>query len=314
MRDKEFLWVEKYRPKTIEDCVLPERIKSIFRKQVETGEVQNMILVGPPGVGKTSVAVALCDEIGLAHSKINASLNRGIDTLRVHISNYASTVPLQGRYKVQILDEADGMSKDAQDAFKGVIEQYSKNCKFILTANDNTFIEPIVSRCVVVDFNVHPSERQELAAAYMKAINKIAEAEGFAYDKKPMAQVIMDHFPDFRKIINTVQLSVSRSKNNTFYMEDYMSALTVDMDDVFVYMKEKDFDGIRKWVVDNMPPNPKKFFRDTYLGLKSKVDEGSIPIAVLITGKYQHMATTAVDQEINIVAYLTELMLECEFK
>jgi replication factor C small subunit len=315
MKDKEFLWVEKYRPQTVEDCVLPERIKKIFREQVKTGKVLNMILTGPPGIGKTTVAIALCKEIGLTYSKINASRDRGIDVLRNHIQNFASTVSLTGGYKVQILDEADNLTEDMQKAFRGAIEDFSNNCKFILTSNyESNFIEPLISRCLLVDFTFEKTEKTEVATAFFKSVINILNKEEVAYQKDIVARVIKENFPDFRKTLIVLQACAQASGNNAINTESYIKNRTVDVGSLMEMVKTKDFDGVRAWLVDNMPNDPKKLFRSVYEALRAYVDEGSIPTAVLVTAKYQDMSTRAVDQEINAAAYLTELMLECEFK
>lgn len=309
----EFLWVEKYRPSKICDAVLPEELKSTFQQIVDSGEVPNMLFSGTAGVGKTTVAKAICNELDLDYILINGSENGNIDTLRGTIKQFASTVSLQGGYKVVILDEADYLNpQSTQPALRGFIEEFSNNCRFILTCNfKNRIIEPLHSRCSIYDFSIPGKARPQMAGQIFKRIGKILENENIGYDPKALAEVVNRYFPDYRRVINECQrYGVSGTID---------AGILVNLGDVSVknlmgYIRTKDFKSMRKWVVDNIDTEPQVIFRVIYDNLSEYLNPQSIPQIILIIAEYQYKNAFVADHEINVVACLTEIMGSAEFK
>jgi len=306
------LWVEKYRPKTIEDCILPDGIKSTFQEYVNRKEIPNLLLAGSAGVGKTTIAKALCEEVGCDYIMINGSDESGIDVLRNKIKNYASSMSLSGGRKVVIIDEADYLNPNStQPAMRGAIEEFASNCSFIFTCNfKNRIIDPIHSRCTVVDFKINGS-KQKMAAAFFKRAEWILEQEGITYDKSVVAAVITKHFPDNRRVLNELQ---RYSVSGTIDKGILASVSDVQMNELVSSVMNKDFASCRKWVTNNLDNDITRIFRNIYDALYDKLKPNSVPQMVLILAKYQYQAAFVADHEINLIACLTELMVECEFK
>jgi len=305
------LWVEKYRPKTIEDCILPDSLKATFQEYVNRKEIPNLLLSGTAGVGKTTVAKALCEEVGCDYIVINGSDENGVETIRVKIKNYASSVSLMGGRKVIILDEADYLSHQAQAILRGSIEEFSNNCSFIFTCNfKNKIIDPIHSRCTVVDFKLNGS-KAKMATAFFKRVENILTQENITYEKDVVAAIITKHFPDNRRILNELQrygVSGTIDKGILGHVAD------VDLNDLIKSLKSKDFAGARKWVAQNQDNDPAKIYRKIYDGLYELLQPNSVPQLVLHLAKYQYQAAFVPDHEINMIACLTEVMVDCEFK
>ena len=309
----EFLWVEKYRPHKIEDCVLPDRIKSAFQEYVNNGEIPNLLLSGPAGCGKTTAAMAMCDEIGCNYLFINSSEERGIDVLRTKVVGYASTVSLTGGRKVIILDEADGLTPDTQDALRGVIEKFSSNCSFIFTCNFKAKIKDAIhSRCSVVDFTLKASEKPTMAAKMYKRLEQILSNEDTTYDKQVLAKVVEKYFPDYRRTLGELQ-RYSVSGNIDASIVPQLDSIR-SLNELVNALKNKDFGAMRKWVVVNSDIDPSRIYRSVYDGLNEYLKAESIPAAVVTLAKYQYQAAFVADQELNLVACLTEIMVECEVK
>ena len=314
MRD-EFLWVEKYRPKTIEECILLESIKKTFLDFLDKGEIPNMLLAGPAGCGKTTVAKALCNQLGADVYVINGSdEGRFLDTVRNNAKNFASTVSLssEAKHKVIIIDEADNTTPDVQLLLRASIEEFSGNCRFIFTCNyKNKIIEPLHSRCAVVDFGIKGKAKQEIAAAFFGRLVSILEQERIEADKKVLAQLINKHFPDWRRVLNECQRYSVSGKIDSGILATFSD---VAVNDLLKNLKEKNFTEVRKWVVDNLDNDTGVLLRRIYDTLYTALVPGSIPAAVLIIAKYQYQIAFVADQEINMLACLTEIMVECEFK
>ena len=314
MRD-EFLWVEKYRPKKIEDCILPENIKKTFRDFLNKGEVPNLLLSGPAGCGKTTVAKALCNELGVDSYVINGSdEGRFLDTVRNNAKNFASTVSLssEAKHKVIIIDEADNTTPDVQLLLRASIEEFSNNCRFIFTCNyKNKIIEPLHSRCAVVEFGIQGKSKQEIAAKFFGRLVSILEQERIEADKKVLAELINKHFPDWRRVLNECQRYAVGGKIDTGILAHFSD---VKVNDLIKNLKEKDFPQVRKWCVDNLDNDPAVLLRRIYDSLYTSLVSSTIPAAVLILAKYQYQIAFVADQEINLLACLTEIMVECEFK
>jgi DNA polymerase III delta prime subunit len=305
------LWTEKYRPSKIEDCILPDAVKKTFQEYVDRKEIPNLLLAGTAGVGKTTIAKALCQEVGCDYIVINGSDESGIDVLRTKIKNYASSMSLHGGRKVVIIDEADYLNPNStQPAMRGAIEEFASNCSFIFTCNfKNRIIDPIHSRCSVIDFKVNGS-KAKLAAQFMKRVEWILEQENVEYDKQVVAAVITKHFPDNRRILNELQrYSVSGSIDKGILS----SVADVQIQELITALKEKDFSGARKWVANNIDNDPVRIYRKIYDSMYDHIKSQSIPQCVLILSKYQYQSAFAADQEINLVACLTEMMVDCEF-
>ena len=311
----EFLWVEKYRPKTIEDCILPTSIKKTFQDFLDKGEVPNLLLSGPAGCGKTTVAKALCNELGVDVYVINGSdEGRFLDTVRNTAKNFASTVSLSSdaKHKVIIIDEADNTTNDVQLLLRAFTEEFSGNCRFIFTCNfKNKIIEPLHSRCACIDFSTNSKVRPQLAAQFFKRLQEILVAESIESDNKVLVELINKHFPDWRRVINECQRYSSSGKIDSGILATFSD---VKVNDLIKYLKEKDFKEVRKWVVNNLDNDASVLLRRIYDSLYESLVSGSIPAAVLVIAKYQYQVAFVADQEINMLACLTELMVECEFK
>ena len=314
MRD-EFLWVEKYRPKTIEDCILPDGIKKTFKDFLERGEVPNLLLSGPPGCGKTTVAKALCEELGADYYVINGSdEGRFLDTVRNNAKNFASTVSLSStaKHKVIIIDEADNTTPDVQLCLRAFTEEFIGNCRFVFTCNyRNKIIQPLHSRCAVIDFTLKGKEKQALAGQFFKRLQEILTVEKVDFEGKVLAELINKHFPDWRRVLNELQRYSVSGKIDTGILAAFSNVKT---DDLFRFLKEKDFPATRKWVVDNLDNDPAVLHRSVYDALYQHLAGPGIAAAVLIIAKYQYQSSFVADQEINMLACLTEIMVECEFK
>lgn len=308
-----FLWVEQYRPKTVDDCILPQSLKDTFKEFVEQGNVPNIILSGGPGVGKTTIAKAVLDEIGATYMMINGSEESGIDVLRTKIKNFASTVSLEGGRKYLILDEADYLNaQSTQPALRGFMEEFHKNCGFILTCNyKNRLIEPLHSRCSVIDFTIPKSEKPNLAMDFMKRVEFILQSENVEYDKKVLIEVIQRHFPDWRRSLNELQRYSVSGRIDAGILVDMAE---INIKELMKFMKEKEFTHVRKWVVNNLDMDSVRLFRSVYDNLYTFLDHSTIPHAVIILAEYQHRAAFVADQEINTLACLTEIMAKVKFK
>ena len=311
----DFLWVEKYRPEKVDDCILPDESKKMFKGFLEQGEIPNLLLSGPAGIGKTTIAKALCRELGADFYVINGSdEGRFLDTVRNQAKTFASTVSLTSgsSHKIIIVDEADNTTPDVQLLLRASIEEFQKNCRFIFTCNyKNKIIEPLHSRCSVVDFHIKGKEKAQLASAFLKRINSILEQEGIDFELKVVAEVIQKHFPDFRRTLNELQRYASRGKIDTGIMAQVAD---VKISDLVGYLKGREFTNMKKWVSSNIDNEPQVIMRKIYDNLYTYLLPKSIPEAVLVIGEYQYKATFVMDQEINLVAFLTELMMRCEFK
>ena len=311
----DFIWVEKYRPKTIEECILPQRTKKTFQDFVNKGEIPNMLLSGPPGIGKTTVAKALCHQLGADFYVINGSdEGRFLDTVRNNAKNFASTVSLtsDSKHKVIIIDEADNTTSDVQLLLRASIEEFSSNCRFIFTCNyKNKIIEPLHSRCSVVDFSVSKKDKPTIAAQFFQRLNTILEEEKIDADKKVVAELINKHFPDWRRVLNECQRYSISGKIDSGILAAFTD---VKVDELTKNLKEKNFPSVRKWVVDNLDNDPTVLMRHVYDALYSTLKNTSVPAAVLIIARYSYQTAFVADQEINLLACLTEIMVECEFK
>ena len=315
MRD-EFIWVEKYRPKTVEDCILPETTKNTFKEFLKKGEIPNLLLSGPPGVGKTTVAKALCTELGVDYYVINGSdEGRFLDTVRNQAKNFASTVSLQGmdaQHKVIIIDEADNTTHDVQLLLRANIEAFYKNCRFIFTCNfKNRIIEPLHSRCSVIEFGISGKQKPEIQAQFFKRLVEILDQEHIEADKKVVAELINKHFPDWRRVLNECQRHSVSGKIDSSILANFSE---VNIDDLMKNLKKGNFPEVRKWVVNNLDNDSAVLMKRVYDTLIKSLKGPSIADAVLIISKYQYQIAFVADQEINLLACLTEIMGECEFK
>ena len=311
----DFIWVEKYRPKTIDECILPDGIKKTFQDFLYAGEIPNMLLSGPPGIGKTTVAKALCNQLGADYYVINGSdEGRFLDTVRTNAKNFASTVSLtsESKHKVIIIDEADNTTSDVQLLLRASIEEFSKNCRFIFTCNyKNKIIDPLHSRCSVVDFSVNKKDKPTIAAQFFARINHILDKENIKSDKKVVAELISKHFPDWRRVLNECQRYSVGGEIDSGILASFSD---VSINDLTKNLKEKNFSEVRKWVNTNLDNDTTLLFRRIYDSLYETLVSSSIPAAVLILAKYQYQVAFVADQEINLLACLTEIMVECEFK
>jgi DNA polymerase III delta prime subunit len=310
---EKYLWVEEYRPKTVEQCVLPKELKSTFSEFVKQGSVPNLILSGGAGVGKTTVAKAMLDQIGSTHMMINGSDESGIDVLRTKIKNFASTVSLEGGRKYLIIDEADYLNpQSTQPALRGIVEEFAENCGFILTCNyKNRLIEPLRSRCPPIDFTIPKTEKQELAAQFFERTITILDENQITYDKRVIAEVIHNHFPDWRRILNELQ---RYSVSGTIDAGILVNISDANIKELMVCMKNKEFTNVRKWVIDSIDNDPTRLIRSIYDNLYEYVDGSTIPHCVVVLGEYQYKAAFVADQEINMIACLTEIMTRAKFK
>ena len=309
---EEFLWVEKYRPKTIEECILPEGLKKTFLEFIENKEIPNLLLCGTAGVGKTTVARALCEHLNVDYIMINGSEESGIDVLRSKIKTFASTVSLSGGRKVVLLDEADYLNpQSTQPALRGFIEEFSGNCGFIFTCNfANRIITPIHSRTSVIDFKTKKNELPKLAGQFLVRVKNILSIENIEYDEKVVAELIMKHIPDWRRVLNELQRYGASGTIDVGILTDFSQ---VNIENLCKYLKEKDFGNIRKWAVDNLDNDPHLLYRKIYDVLITKLKPESVASVVLIIADYVYKSAFVVDQEINMIACLTMIMGKCEF-
>ena len=313
--NNDFLWVEKYRPQTIDECILPESIKKTFREFLNKGEVPNLLLSGPAGCGKTTVAKALCKQLGVDSYVINGSdEGRFLDTVRNNAKNFASTVSLtsESKHKVIIIDEADNTTPDVQLLLRASIEEFQRNCRFIFTCNyKNKIIEPLHSRCAVIDFSINGKQKATIASQFFKRVNYILEQERVESDKKVLAELINKHFPDWRRVLNECQRYSVGGKIDSGILAHFSD---VKVNDLIKNLKAKNFSEVRKWCVNNLDNDPAVLLRRLYDSLYESLVPSTIPAAVLVIAKYQYQIAFVADQEINMLACLTEIMVECEFK
>jgi DNA polymerase III delta prime subunit len=311
----EFLFVEKYRPQVIEDCILPDDTKKTFKEFVEKGEIPNLLLAGPPGIGKTTIAKALCNELGADYYVINGSdEGRFLDTVRNQAKNFASTVSLTGssKHKVIIIDEADNTGNDVQLLLRANIEAFYNNCRFIFTCNyKNKIIEPLHSRCAVIDFTIKGKQRVQLAGNFFQRLRFILDQEKIEYDEKVVAELVSKHFPDFRRVLNEIQRYSTGGKIDSGILASFSD---VSVNELIKNLKDKNFTEVRKWVVSNLDNDASHLLRRVYDATFDHLLPQSIPAAVLVIAKYQYQCAFVADQEINLLAALTEIMVECEFK
>lgn len=307
----DFLWVEKYRPRTIDDCILPQEQKEFFSKFLEKGEIQNMLLCGSAGVGKTTVARALCEQLGADYIIINGSEESGIDVLRTKIKQFASTVSFNGGTKVVILDEADYLNPNStQPALRGFIEEFANNCRFILTCNfKNRIIQPLHSRCAVIEFKIPRKDKPKIAAQFFNRLNDILAAEGVSSDPKVIVKVVEKYFPDYRRILNELQRYSSAGNIDEGIFVNLGEANMAELQSA---LKDKDWKKMRTWVVNNLDNDPVSLMRKIYDHILPNVT--TVPQLVLILADYQYKAAFVSDQEINLVACLTEIMASIEFR
>tara|TARA_Y200000002_G_scaffold128608_1_gene106010 strand:+ start:692 stop:1630 length:939 start_codon:yes stop_codon:yes gene_type:complete len=309
----DFLWVEEYRPKTIDDCILPQSLKTLFQSFIDKGELSNLLFSGTPGIGKTTVAKALCEQLNCDWIMINGSEEGGIDVLRNKIKNFASTVSLSGGKKVVILDEADYLNpQSTQPALRGFIEEFHANCRFILTCNfKNRLIDPLHSRFSNIEFKIANKEKPKLASKLFERATNILTEQNVDYDKKVLAELIKKHFPDFRKLINELQ---RYSVSGVIDAGILVNVSDENLKTLVHHLKDKEFGEMRKWVVNNIDNDPVKVFRKIYDSMYENLQPETIPHAVLIIADYQYKSAFVADQEINLVACLTELMSQVKFK
>ena len=311
----EFLFVEKYRPRKIDDCILPDDTKKTFKEFVEKGEIPNLLLAGPPGIGKTTIAKALCNELGADYYVINGSdEGRFLDTVRNQAKNFASTVSLTGtsKHKVIIIDEADNTGNDVQLLLRANIEAFYSNCRFIFTCNyKNKIIEPLHSRCAVIDFTIKGKQKAQLAGSFFKRLQNILDEESIEYDQKVLAELVSKHFPDFRRVLNECQRYSSGGKIDAAILASFSD---ISVNELIKHLKDKNFSEVRKWVVSNLDNDSSVILRRVYDACYDNLSPASIPAAVLVIAKYQYQIAFVADQEINLLAALTEIMCECEFK
>jgi DNA polymerase III delta prime subunit len=313
--NKKFLWVEEYRPHTIDDCILPASILNVFKGFVEQGELPNLLLPGSAGIGKTTVAKALCEEIGASYIVINGSdEGRFLDTIRQKVRTFASTVSLSSSsaHKVVIIDEADNTTNDVQLSLRTAIEEFHSNCRFIFTCNfPNKIIEPLHSRCTVVDFRIKHEDKQEIQGKFFLRMMKILKENDVTFNKDVIGKLVMRYSPDWRRLINECQRHAAAGEIDVDILCDIAD---IKLDDLVKAMKNKEFTTIKRWVVENIDNDPSIVMRKIYDTLYTNLKGSSIPEAVLVLAKYQYQIAFVADQEINLLACLTEIMLGCEFK
>lgn len=309
----EFLWVEKYRPRTVEETILPSGLKKTFTEILTNTELPNLLFTGTAGIGKTTVAKAICNELGLDYLLINGSEEGNIDTLRHKIKQFASTISLQGGYKVVILDEADYLNpQSTQPALRGFIEEFSNNCRFIMTCNfKNRIIEPLHSRCSVVEFNVSKKDLADLCAQFMKRVTTILQSENIQFEEPVIAELIMKHMPDWRRVLNELQRYSLSGKIDSGILVNIQE---VSLNNLMAAMKDKNFKQMRQWVTDNIDVEPAALFRKIYDNMYDYVEPSSIPQLVLILADYQYKNSFVADHELNMVACCTEIMAGVKFK
>ena len=308
----QFLWTEKYRPQKVADCILPESIKSAFQEYVNQKNIPNLLLTGGPGVGKTTIAKAMCNEVGCDFMVINGSDERGIDVLRTKIKIYASSMSFSGGRKVVIIDEADYLTADTQAAMRAAIEEFASNCSFIFTCNYKArLIEAIHSRCSVIEFKIKNGNKVKMAAGFLKRIQHILDLEKVKYDNGALVQIIQKHFPDYRRVLNELQRYAVRGEIDSGVLAQVGD---VNLKELVGFLKEKDFTAMRKWVATNSDADQNKIFRQIYDAMYDIMQPQSIPQAVIVLADYQYKSAFVADQEINMVACLTTIMMECSFK
>jgi DNA polymerase III delta prime subunit len=312
---KKFLWVEQYRPQKIDDCILPANIKKAFKGFVEEGEIPNLLLTGSAGVGKTTIAKAVCDEIGASYIVINGSdEGRFLDTVRTRVRQFATTVSLTSGapHKVVIIDEADNTMPDVQLALRAAVEEFHNNCRFIFTCNfPNKIIEPLHSRCTVFDFRIQKEQQQQLQGQFFLRLKQILDENKVEYQDKVIVKLIQRYYPDWRRLINEAQRHAATGKIDTDILCDIAD---VNLEQLINALKNKEFSTVRKWVVENIDNDPNIVMRKIYDTLYQNIKSKYIPEVVLILAKYQYQIAFVADQEINLLACLTEIMMSCEFK
>ena len=308
-----FLWVEKYRPKTVDDCILPSELKKSFSEFVKDKHIPNLIISGSAGTGKTTIAKAMVEEIGSTWMLINGAEESGIDVLRTKIKNFASTVSLEGGRKYIILDEADYLNpQSTQPALRGFMEEFHKNCGFILTCNyKNRLIEPLQSRCSNIDFTIRNGERVKLAESFFKRVQDILGQEQIKFEPKAIAELINKYFPDWRRCLNELQRYSTSGQIDAGILVNLSSE---NIKELVSFMKAKEFTNVRKWIVNNLDNDPSRIFRTIYNSLYDNLDHSTIPHAVVIIADYQYKSAFVADQEINMLACMTELMSQVKFK
>jgi DNA polymerase III delta prime subunit len=311
--NEEFLWVEKYRPKTIDDTILPVDLKATFQQFVDQQNIPNLILSGSAGVGKTTVARAMLEQLGCDYIVINGSMNGNIDTLRNEILNFASTISLSGGRKYVILDEADYLNANStQPALRNFMEEFSKNCGFILTCNfKNRIIEPLHSRCSVIDFKIGKKDMAKLAMQFMKRVNVVLNTEHVKYESAVIAEVIQKHFPDWRRVLNELQRYSATGAIDSGILSNMQATSIKGLVDL---MKDKNYSEMRNWVNTNLDTDVNDLYRQFYNNAYDLLETSSIPLIVLIIAKYQYQGAFAADPQINFMAFLTEIMIQCEFQ
>tara|TARA_R110000787_G_scaffold65873_6_gene148194 strand:- start:13645 stop:14580 length:936 start_codon:yes stop_codon:yes gene_type:complete len=309
--NKEFLWTERYRPKTLDECILPDAQRKVFSEFVAAGQISNMLLCGTAGTGKTTVARALCNELGCDYIVINGSEESGIDVLRTKIKSFASTVSFEGKPKVVILDEADYLNPNStQPALRAFIEEFSSNCRFIFTCNfKNRIIAPLHSRTTVIEFKLENGQKQKMAGRFLKRMVMILEAENIKYSEKVLAELLMKHFPDYRRVLNEMQRYSAGGVIDEGILSNLAEISTKALVDA---LKDKDWKKMRQWVANNVDSDPQAVYRKVYDTLLDKVKQ--VPQVVLLIADYQYKAAFVADQEINLTACLTEIMANCDFK
>ena len=311
----DFLWVERYRPANVRECILPENTSQMFEGFVDQGEIPNLLLAGPAGIGKTTIAKALCNELEADFFVINGSdEGRFLDTVRNQAKSFAASVSLtsKAKHKVIIIDEADNCTPDLQMLLRGNIEEFQNACRFIFTCNyKNRIIDPIHSRCSVVDFNVKGKERAQMAASFFDRVKTILDINKIEYEKKVVALIIQKYFPDFRRTLNELQKYSSKGKIDVGILS---TGVDLTVSDLVKHLKNREFTNMKKWVVNNLDNEPQIIMRKVYDTMYTYMKPKSIPEAVLIIGEYQYKANFVMDQEINLVAFMTELMMRCEFQ
>ncbi len=308
----DYIWEHKYRPKTIDECILPDRIKQPFKHYIASGKIPNLLLTGDPGIGKTSAALALCNELNADVLHINASDERGIDVIRTKIKDFATTAAM-GAVRAVILDESDFLTQDAQAALRVLIDEFSFNCAFIFVCNyENKLIPPLHSRTAVIDFNLKPSEKKEMAALLYNRLQEILNKEKVEYTKDALIPIIIHFFPDYRRTINELQRFSATGPINAGVVAKLGSVHKLD--ELMKFLKEKSFNDMRKWVGTNSDMDYRKVYRAIYDSLKDNLKPHDVPKAVVLIARYQYMNAFVQDPEINFAAFCTELMTDCEFK
>ncbi len=310
---KDLVWIERFRPKSVQECILPDRIKNNLLKMSENGNIQNYTAIGSAGSGKTSSARALCEQLGIDYILINMSNESGIDTVRNKIVNFASTMSFSSAYKTIILDEADHSSKSAQASLRGIIEEFASSCRFIITANfKNGIIEPLYSRCPILEFNFSNEERSAMLIQFIKRVEYILEQDSIQYDRTELITYCKQNFPDFRGILNSLQLNSSHGELN---ISGLGSESAAQLNELIGYLKSKSFDKCREWIVNNIKSNNTASVRRAlYTRMKEFIQADSIPEFILLINQYDFKEASVVDKEINFLAFLVETMMNIEFK